>query len=486
MNVKYFKIRKRYIPTVWPVYNYWVDMERVTGEKSSIIHLWEKGGLYTGFVDTEGLKKRGIWSYNYIIKNYDIMSLDLLRERGVSYGEKLILECKNFSLQPEEHFTIKNISDFYKRADRSYIDYYENNMLFWISADQIVINKIDQLLSNYSDLDKKEIWEVMRLPTKPSFSSTEEKEFEELKEIAKKDGVDSVKFKENTKLFSDKYIWFPFEYGGPEIYDVKTVTKRVEEELRDYKTSTSPEEDIKSLQESVINKHFLSDQIIFHFLILQTLSLMQDDRKAVNAHACYYVNNIVLKKLSKIFDLPIEDLFLIDPILLDECVKSGNLDDFKKCIQKRNEMLVIYLSENDEFVIKEGKKECIDYLESLGISLDGELENKEIKGKVAHPGKVSGVARVVKKSSECESLNEGEILVTYMTTPDFVPYMKKASAIVTEEGGITCHAAIVARELNKPCVIGTKNVMSAIKNGDRIEVDANNGIVKILKINVEE
>lgn len=68
-----------------------------------------------------------------------------------------------------------------------------------------------------------------------------------------------------------------------------------------------------------------------------------------------------------------------------------------------------------------------------------------------------------------------------MTTPDFVFAMKQAAAFVTDEGGITCHAAIIARELGKPCVIGTKIASSTFKDGDLIEVDANNGAVRILE-----
>ena len=68
-----------------------------------------------------------------------------------------------------------------------------------------------------------------------------------------------------------------------------------------------------------------------------------------------------------------------------------------------------------------------------------------------------------------------------MTFPSFVVAMKKASAFVTDEGGITCHAAIIARELKKPCIIGTKNATQVLHDGDLVEVDANKGIVKIIK-----
>jgi len=74
----------------------------------------------------------------------------------------------------------------------------------------------------------------------------------------------------------------------------------------------------------------------------------------------------------------------------------------------------------------------------------------------------------------------GAILVTPMTRPDLVPYMQKAAAYVTDEGGITCHAAIIARELKKPCVIGTKVATQVLHDGDLVEVDARSGVVRIV------
>ena len=82
-----------------------------------------------------------------------------------------------------------------------------------------------------------------------------------------------------------------------------------------------------------------------------------------------------------------------------------------------------------------------------------------------------------------DRVKQGDILAASMTTPDYVSAMKKAKAIITDEGGITCHAAIVSRELGIPCVIGTKIATKALKDGDVVEVDADKGVVKILKNN---
>ena len=68
-----------------------------------------------------------------------------------------------------------------------------------------------------------------------------------------------------------------------------------------------------------------------------------------------------------------------------------------------------------------------------------------------------------------------------MTSPEFVPAMHRAAAIVTDEGGVLCHAAIVSREMGKPCIIGTKNATKLLRSGDLVEVDTKNSIIKLLK-----
>lgn len=109
---------------------------------------------------------------------------------------------------------------------------------------------------------------------------------------------------------------------------------------------------------------------------------------------------------------------------------------------------------------------------------DSQKETRELKGQIGNKGKIQGIIRVVRSAEQFNLFQEGEILVTGMTRPEFVPLMRRAAAIVTDEGGITCHAAIVARELKKPCVIGTKIATRVLKDGDMIEVDADKGIVK--------
>jgi len=108
-------------------------------------------------------------------------------------------------------------------------------------------------------------------------------------------------------------------------------------------------------------------------------------------------------------------------------------------------------------------------------------EISEIKGQTACAGQAKGRVRIIKDISKIQDFSKGDILVTGMTRPEFVPIMEKAAAIVTDEGGVTCHAAIVSRELGVPCVVGTNVATKVLKEGDLVEVNATEGVVKIIK-----
>jgi phosphohistidine swiveling domain-containing protein len=104
-----------------------------------------------------------------------------------------------------------------------------------------------------------------------------------------------------------------------------------------------------------------------------------------------------------------------------------------------------------------------------------------IIGKIGARGFAQGRVKIVMNMAEEKKFLDGDVLVTGMTRPEFVPLMKKATAIITDEGGITCHAAIVSRELKKPCIIGTKNASKILHDGDLVEVDADKGVVRIVE-----
>jgi phosphoenolpyruvate synthase/pyruvate phosphate dikinase len=106
------------------------------------------------------------------------------------------------------------------------------------------------------------------------------------------------------------------------------------------------------------------------------------------------------------------------------------------------------------------------------------LETNILTGQVAYIGKIAGKAKIILSPKDIGKVKKSDILVAVYTDPNLLPAMEKAAAFVTEQGGITSHAAIVAREMRKPCVIGTKIATKVFKDGDMVEVDANRGIVR--------
>lgn len=104
----------------------------------------------------------------------------------------------------------------------------------------------------------------------------------------------------------------------------------------------------------------------------------------------------------------------------------------------------------------------------------------QLRGRCAYPGLVRGTVKIVREQRDFSKLRRGDILVAPNTRPEYVPVMKRAGAIITEEGGITSHAAIVSRELKVPCIVGMQGAIGQLRDGDRIELDATTGEVRKL------
>ncbi len=167
----------------------------------------------------------------------------------------------------------------------------------------------------------------------------------------------------------------------------------------------------------------------------------------------------LFEEIAKLYDMTLEELKLCDADSLVE----GNPKKYSKIFSYalfENE----YVIQNEQFFPDLNKH-----------------EHTEIKGSIAFKGKVSGLVKIVTHPNDLVKVNAGDVMVSQMTFPSFISAMQKAVAFVTDEGSITCHAAIIAREMKKPCIIGTKIATKVLKDGDIVEVDADNGVVRIIK-----
>lgn len=189
-----------------------------------------------------------------------------------------------------------------------------------------------------------------------------------------------------------------------------------------------------------------------------------------------YRMKAICEEIARRLDLSLMEVRFMIGQEIKDALLSGILP--REEIRKRPDFCAYYVEKGREVVCTGPDA---SFLESLVMQKeDFGKRPTELKGQTGCMGSAEGVVKIITRPSDMGKMNQGDILVSIATDPDIVPAMKKAGAIVTEQGGVTSHAAIVARELNIPCVIGTKIATRVLKDGDRVSVDANKGIVKLI------
>ncbi len=207
-------------------------------------------------------------------------------------------------------------------------------------------------------------------------------------------------------------------------------------------------------------------------IFFQKMAVLRDQRKATNCILCTNLR-LIAEEIEHRLGLEnglLDSAFYwdIQRILIDK-------EHYVKELKQRAHGTAIVISEKYGFSVFTG-----DDVEALfALATHSFVKDVDhLTGKPACKGIVTGTVKVINKVEEFPLFNKGDILVSAMTRPEFLPLMEKAAAIVTDEGGITCHAAIVSRELGVPCIVGTEVATKVLKSGDRVEVDAERGIVK--------
>lgn len=164
-------------------------------------------------------------------------------------------------------------------------------------------------------------------------------------------------------------------------------------------------------------------------------------------------------EISNRFNLSVNDLkFLTSKEIIDLFSIEDKIKNRQNCYFKL---------ENGKFKLHENK--ILTIKENL---------SDQIKGKGTFPAVYKGHVKIIKNKKDFQKINQGDVIVTRMTTPDILTEnIRKAGAIITDEGGITCHAAILSRELKIPALIGTKNATSILKDNDLVEIDTKKGTI---------
>jgi len=379
--------------------------------------------------------------------------------QGHTAGEKLVQFCREIQVEGQDRATLEMI--FWKSAKL-----FQNLSVFipiTHPLSKLIEKKVIEILKKHG-VTVESMNDALLEVSVPVRKNGPELELRDLKRV--KSLATDPTFNVESALIEHwkKYGYLGYRDLFSQGYSVDFFKKSMEEQdldnmgisapsLAHYGFSDEEKKTVDLLKEFVWFRNYRTEKFFEAFFFLEPLWQSLSVVYGLGPHDLfYYLANEVLQLFTHEERLPPEEL---------EQRKAGDA----------------LLLDDNHFLLLTG-----DLLKHKEASLKEDLSDvsEGLRGMVVCRGDCTGPVSIVHNDSELDKVNDGDILVTGMTTPDYIPALRKAAAFITDEGGVTCHAAIVARELKKPCIVGTKKATQLLKDGEMVEVDANAGYVRIL------
>ncbi len=315
-----------------------------------------------------------------------------------------------------------------------------------------------------NDKERQHMMEVLTAPEKPSFYQEEEIDLAETNDILG---------------HQKKYFWLKNSYDGVEIVDVDYFSRKKREQ------GASPRAEFeekrahtKERKIALTEKYKLPQRITAMAAAIVAGIEWQDARKREVWIYLHY-KNLMLNEVCRRYKYKKDDLLNLRELEIERIINKKQ--DVTSLLDRRRRAFGFLCADGavTEIMLDQAENYWSLYSEEkAGQNIT------ELRGVVASRGSVSkltGFVQVILDPKDADHFRENSILVAPMTTPEYVFIMKRSMAVITDTGGLTSHAAIVSRELRKPCIVGTKIATKVLRDGDLVEVDANEGVVKIIK-----
>jgi phosphohistidine swiveling domain-containing protein len=436
--------------------------------------------------------------------------IDAIHRKTTEYNTKFFNYAKTISKLNLKKLTNKQIAEIWEKWTNLvvYSHGYALPTTWFVDSDgedlsKLLIKKIEHIIKEKkSALTVPEVFNHLTTPLKPSFVAIEENESLGILRLIMSDkNAQKVFLQDNVKkIISDlskidskvedkiikhfkKWRWAPYTYVGP-AYDLdhyieiwSSLLKQkinVEKQIKEGKEHFI----IAKRKKAEIIKVLEIDKKTLHLFDIATdIIFLKSYRKDCWFYGCYVAEDLY-KEIGRRLGLSLRQVWFMAWWEIVPALRENKFNP--EIINKRMKLGVLY-QKGEKGVIYTGEK-AKKFLQKLNIEKEKAVKlGGDVFGTCACPGQTMGTVKIVNLPEEMGKMNKGDIMVAHTTFPSLVPAMKKASAIVTDDGGITCHAAIVARELKIPCVVGTKIATKALKDGDLVEVDAERGIIKKIK-----
>jgi phosphohistidine swiveling domain-containing protein len=426
-----------------------------------------------------------------------------LIDKSINWGEKLIAWTeKNIYATDLAPFASQDLIYLL----RTFIDMQEDEYAYGTALPLLDYQNFSFVEGNLNKILKEKVspnkfndyYAVFTEPEKNSFSEDQNDDLLKLIDLywsngAWREDVKNKTFEQVKDLYPEfyshlqnhakKHGWVYYVYMGP-AFGEKDFFGFVVDFIQQ---GISPPEQIaakneKRMRFAELKKKYLKelDANVIERFVLEIAGMVvwaKPRRKDYQSKAYYHAEKLCREIAKRLF-VSLEQVRSM-PIEIVERALNGEKVDWSLANEIKNFHLC--LPNDDGTVVTLVGKEAEEYSSKFIKRNDSAVDPrtfKELKGSIACTGKAVGKAKLVNVPGDMIKMEKGDILVSSATTPSIVAAMKKAAAIVTDEGGLTCHASIVSRELNIPCVVGLKIVTKFINDGEMIEVDATKGLVR--------
>jgi phosphoenolpyruvate synthase/pyruvate phosphate dikinase len=320
------------------------------------------------------------------------------------------------------------------------------------------------------------VMEKLSAPEALSFYQNEERELIKLYLVKNQSSLTKALLKHQ-----QKYYWLLNSYHAtrvlPPSYFLKRLKKLSKSQARLKLGEINKFPKLAKLEKQrIIKKYNLSRQTLKVAQRLAFCIWWQDNRKSYIFQANHTID-VILRELAGRYKVNLEDLHYYN---FNQIIRLGK-DGYKLSIQQAKQHKAYFVVEwrpqaPTRYVFGSKAAKIFNKYQS-----DKKINQlTKLVGQPVSAGVARGRVRVILSPRQAGECKKGDILVTTMTSPDFIVAMRKAAAIVTDVGGLTSHAAIVSRELGIPCIVGTGLATRVLKTGERVEVDANHGLVRKL------
>lgn len=346
---------------------------------------------------------------------------------------------------------------------------------FALGTDQLIADMLRRDIGKINKpSDFMKAFSIVTAPVHQSFINNAEMD---LLNIAINYPTNAVRIRE----YQNRYFWISNNYIDSKVLSVKHFKNEINIWLKSgadlrFKYRQLKNTPLINLRTKTrfIKKHQLSDLLKTLLKISEDFTWWQDERKKAT-YLNIYLGTSIIGEMARRRGYNSQSTKYLLPHEVKGMFFHGSPSKSELTARMKGSSYVVW-KKGSYIVCGDGVSE----LRKLMFPAKARDVVKDIRGLTVSAGRVVGPVKIIGSAREVGKVQKGDILVAVMTRPDYITGIKKAAAIVTNEGGITCHAAIVARELGIPCIIATKIATEVLRDGDLVEVDANHGVVKVL------